>query len=241
MDWVGEPIIGKGVVERAFSLEVEGRRVPGILWTPEGAVSTRPLVLIGHGASLHKRIGYVLSLARRFVRHHGFAAVAIDGPDHGERGSISDLLTYFKQTWQRPGVTDETIADWQAAAAAVQALPEVGPGPMGYWGVSMGTTFGLPYVAAEPRIEVAVLGLMGATGPTEERLLKDAARIACPVLFLQQWDDELFARDTVLRLFDAIGTPDKRLHVHPGGHVGVPREAYEASEAFVAGRLGAAR
>ena len=237
MDWTGEPIVSRGVVERAFV--VDG--VPGILWTPEGADGTRPLVLIGHGASLHKRADYVLSLARRFVRHHGFAALSIDGPDHGDRGEIADLVTFFKQTWRRPGVTDETVADWQAAAAAVQALPEVGPGPMGYWGVSMGSIFGIPFVAAEPRIEVAVFGLCGAIGPTEERMLEDAARIACPVLYLLQWDDELFPRDTVLRLFDAVGTPDKRLHVHPRGHVGVPREAYEASEAFVASRLGASR
>lgn len=241
MEWTGEPIVSRGVVERAFDLDVDGRLVPGIVWTPEGADGPRPLVLIGHGASLHKRIEYVVSLARRFVRHHGFAAVAIDGPDHGDRGEITDLLTFYKQTWQRPGVTDDTIADWQATADAVRALPEVGEGSMGYWGLSMGAIFGLPFVAAEPRIEVAVFGLAGATGPTEERMLKDAARIACPVLFLQQWDDELFSRESVLRLFDAIGTQDKRLYVHPGGHVGVPRDTYEASEAFVASRLGAPR
>lgn len=236
MDWQGEPLVARDVVERAFVLD----GVPGILWTPAGAAGTRPLVLIGHGASLHKRTDYVLSLARRFVRHHGFAAVAIDGPDHGDRGPITDLLA-FAQAWQRPGITDDMVADWQAVAAAVRALPEVGAGPMGYWGLSMGAIFGIPYVASEPGIEAAVVGLVGATGPTEERLLKDAALVACPVLFLQQWDDELFARDTTLRLFDAIGTPDKRLHVHPGGHVGLPREAYEASEAFIATRLAPSR
>lgn len=240
MDWQGEPIVSRGVVERAFALDVEGRRLPGIVWTPEGAAGPRPLVLVGHGASVHKRTEYVLSIARRFVRHHGFAVVAIDGPEHGERGTITDVLA-FVEVWRRPAVTDETVAEWQATAAAVQQLPEVGDGPMGYWGLSMGTIFGLPYVASEPRIEVAVLGLMGVVGPSEERIAKDAAAITCPVMFLQQWDDELFSRDVVLALFDAIGTPDKRLHVHPGGHAFVPLEAYEASEAFIASRLGGSR
>ncbi|HEX2040447.1 MAG TPA: CocE/NonD family hydrolase [Acidimicrobiales bacterium] len=240
MEWTGEPVVGRGVVERAFTLDVDGRTVPGIVWTPEGATGTRPLVAIGHGATLHKRVDYVLSLARRFVRHHGYAAVALDAPDHGERGGLSDLLVFI-EAMRRPGIVDETVAEWHAAVAAVQQLPEVGTGPLGYWGLSMGTIFGLPYVASEPRVEVAVLGLMGTVGAPEDRLVKDAARVACPVLYFQQWDDELFRRDDVLALFDAVGTRGKRLHVHPGGHSGLPREAYEASEAFVASVLGAPR
>ena len=41
----------------------------------------------------------------------------------------------------------------------------------------------------------------------------------------------------VLALFDAIGTDDKRMHVHVGRHQAVPPEAFEASEAFLATRL----
>ena len=41
------------------------------------------------------------------------------------------------------------IEDWQAALEVAQSLPEVGEGPVGYWGLSMGTRFGLPLVVAE--------------------------------------------------------------------------------------------
>ena len=87
----------------------------------------------------------------------------------------------------------------------MQALPDVGDGPCGYWGLSMGTIFGLPVVAAEPRVAVAVLGLMGIAGPTQDRFAADAPTVTCPLLFLVQWHDELFPRDRAFALFEAIG------------------------------------
>jgi len=98
----------------------------------------------------------------------------------------------------------------------------------------MGTILGLPTVAAEPRISVAVLGLMGLTGPTKTRIATDAALVSCPVLFLMQWHDELFPRQVAEALFEALGSTDKRLHAHPGKHGDVPPEEFEASERFLA-------
>ena len=80
-----EDIVAKGVRERRFDIERQGRVVPGLLWTPPDAEGSRPLVLIGHGASGSKREDYVVALGRRLVRHLGYAAVAIDGPVHGAR------------------------------------------------------------------------------------------------------------------------------------------------------------
>lgn len=203
-----------------------------------------PVVAIGHGGSNDKRQGAVVSMARRFVRHHRFAAVSIDGPVHGDRradGGADPRLTIaeFGQRWAGDGeaMTEAMVADWQATIDAVQGLPEVGRGPVGWWGLSMGTILGLPLVAADPRIVVAVLGLMGLTGPTRDRIAADAPRVRCPVMFLVQWDDELFPRDLAADLFDALGSPDKRLQAHPGGHGEVPVEALDASEAFIATRL----
>ena len=64
----------------------------------------------------------------------------------------------------------------------------------------MGTILGLPVVAAEPRISVAVLGLAGIAGPTKQRLADDAKSVRCPVLFLVQWDDELFPKRPGVRV-----------------------------------------
>ncbi len=92
-------------------------------------------------------------------------------------------------------------------------------------------------MAADPRIQVATFGLMGSPIWGNDRLERDAAKVSCPVLFLQQWDDELVPRDTALALFGAIASSDKRLHAHPGPHAAVPREEFGFTETFLAERL----
>ncbi len=299
VQWSAPPKTTRGVLEREFSLEVDGRRVPGVLWTAaapdtlvaqgsdpasrsarslcaagmpdaggdaralvvpdaRGGISaasgsttvTRrpaPLVALGHGASNHKRQDAVMALARRLVRHHGFAALAIDGPVHGDRRADAGRdprLSFleFGQRWSLDGdaMTDAMVADWRAAIDAVQGLDDVGAGPLGWWGVSMGTILGLPVVAAVGTMAGCVLGLMGLTGPTKARIAADAARVRCPLLFLMQWDDELFPRSDSWALFDALASTDKRLHAHVGAHGALPAEALDASEAFLARALGTA-
>ena len=240
--WVDDGVTAKGVTERRFDVDRAGRTIPGLIWMPE-ATPPPALVLLGHGGMAHKRQGYIVALARRLVRHHGFAAAAIDGPVHGERradgGSDTTAVgTDFSQVWRDdPTMTDEMVADWRAVLDALQSPSVLGATPVGWWGLSMGTILGLPVVAAEPRISVAVLGLMGIVGPTKARLAHDAALVHCPVLFIVQWDDELAPRDRAFDLFSALDTRDKRLHANPGGHVDVPVEEFVASEQFLANAL----
>ena len=151
------------------------------------------------------------------------------------------MFLEFAQLWAAdPDMADEMVGDWTCALDALSDLEEVGTGPVGWWGLSMGTIIGVPLIAACSRIEVAVLGLMGTGAPSEaflKRIVTDARHLRCPVLFLLQWDDELMRRADVLALFDEIGTADKTLHAHPGGHVDVPVEELDASEWFLAAHL----
>jgi len=239
----------RGVRARAFRVEGEAGEVPGILWTPPEVRGRLPLVLVGHGASGSKRQDYVRALARRLVLVHGVAAAAIDGPVHGDRrpdGGHDGRLQFldFVKAWSNDeAMTDRMVSDWRRTLDGLCSpdgpfsLDGVELGPVGYWGVSMGTILGLPFVAAEPRIEAAVLGLMGLTGPTAGRIAADAPLVACPVLFLVQWSDELFPRDSAFALFEAIGSADKRLHANPGSHGAVPDDEDEESAEFLAGWL----
>jgi hypothetical protein len=230
-----DEITDRGVTERRFDLAVDhtAEGVPGILWTPAGAPA-RALVLVGHGYGLDKRAPYILSLARRLVRHHGVAAVAIDGPEHGDRVKAGAM-------WWTDQFTDATIADWRGVLAACRARGDIGAAvPVGYWGFSMGTIFGLPFVAAvQDELAVAVLGLMGLTGPTRDRIERDAKSLRdnLPVLFVLQRDDELFPVTAGYELFDALGTTDKRLHLNLGRHSAVPVDEFEFTEAFLAKHL----
>jgi dienelactone hydrolase len=231
MQFIGEPLIGKGVVERRFDLKSADRLVPGLLWTPEGATGTRPLVLIGHGGGGDKRMEYVLSLARRLVRHQGWAAAAIDGIGHGERATdVTDLMNHVREA------ASDMVADWTATLAALRELDDVGHGPLGYWGLSMGTMFGAPFVAATPDVRVAVLGLMGQfTG--EDPWAAAAPSITCPVLFLAQLDDELVRFESAVELFRSLASSDKRMHANPGLHSAVPPEEVDASETILVKHL----
>jgi dienelactone hydrolase len=243
MEFIGEPATSHGVVERRFDVQGATGVVPGIVWTPEGATGPRPLVLIGHGGSGNKRMPYVLSLARRLVRHAGYAAAAIDGPGHGDRAGATigtdrpageGIPSSFVDAVAAAAA--EMTADWTATLQELRALAEVGDGALAYWGLSMGTMLGSPFVAATPDVRCAVLGLMG-TFDDSNPWTTAAPDVTCPVLFLVQTDDELVPPKAALALFQSLGSKDKRLHAHPGAHSAVPLEEIEASEAFFAQHL----
>jgi dienelactone hydrolase len=115
---------------------------------------------------------------------------------------------------------------------AVQELPYVGAAPVGYWGVSLGCGLGVPFVAAEPRVRAAVLGLGGALASAET-----ASRITVPVEFLLQWDDERVPRAQGLALFDALASAEKTLHANPGKHAEIPPFELDSTVRFFARHL----
>ncbi|MDD9938513.1 MAG: hypothetical protein OXT09_33195 [Myxococcales bacterium] len=246
-----EEITEHGVTERRFQLEVDGETVPGILWTPEHAQGPRPLVLQGHGGTQHKRVPNVLSLARRLVRHSGYAVAAIDAPGHGDR--MTDEDREHNRAIRRDGgaMTEErrkrltergrrATGEWKATLDALQRRDEIGDsGPVGYWGVSMGSAFGIPFVAAEPRITCAIFGLAALT-MGREALASSAEKIEVPLLFMNQLNDELMTPDSALALFVAFGSKEKTMHINPGPHMGIPGFEVEHYETFYARHMGTA-
>lgn len=248
MDWRGPAEVAMGVSERGFTVSRAGDSIPGILWMPADLAGPVPLVLIGHGGQSEKRNPNGLALARRFVRRHHVAVAAIDAPEHGERGPIvvtEDPAGHpaYIELWKQPGTFDRMNADWKATLDALITLPEIDGERVGYWGLSMGTMLGLPFVASEPRVKAAVLGLCGFAGRSAirgrfgDRHRADAPNVTCPVMFMVQWDDERFDRDGAFELFHALGSTDKRLHAHPGLHAEMPAEATDATREFLAARL----
>ncbi|MBL8386069.1 MAG: hypothetical protein JNM90_23495 [Burkholderiales bacterium] len=232
--------------QEGFEIEVCGRRVPGMLFLPDHAAGRLPLVLAQHGGSSHKLGQEILDWAEVFVARRGMALAAIDGPVHGDRrpggaagASKEATRADFLALWQRgDGGVDAMNADWRAVVDRLAGDARIDAGAIGWIGVSMGTAYGLPLLAVEPRIRAAVLGMWGLSFPNSERLGTDAARLACPVLFQQKWDDELFTRAGQIELFEKIGSRDKWLNVYPGGHVRAEGRQLRDMEGFLAEQLG---
>lgn len=209
------------VARHAFEVRVDGREVPIALWLPAVA-GPRPLVLVGHGGSGHKTSSFVTDAIEPLARVHGIAVAAIDGPVHGARRAVDaspeEVRDEFRALWERGGSVEPMVVDWRAALDALVALPQIDASALGYYGLSMGTAYGLPLLAAEPRVRAAVIGMWGTSRANSARLVDDARRVRCSTLFCVQWDDPLFTREGQFELFDALAVPDKRMTVHPGGH-----------------------
>jgi dienelactone hydrolase len=240
LSWSEDTVSVGGVCECGFTVERNAPVIPGVLWSPAELSGPRPLVLMGHGGGAHKRNERMVMLGRMFAADYGWCAAAIDGPVHGARGPVTDANDpVYRQMWQRPEVVQDMIEDWKATLDALITLDHIDNTRVGYWGVSMGTMFGLPYVASDARVRVAVLGKAGMSGSSVRRSGIDtyfkafAPKVTIPVLFVMQWDDERFDRQGQLELFDQLGARDKRLHAYPGQHVDNGPEAFEVQAAFL--------
>jgi pimeloyl-ACP methyl ester carboxylesterase len=228
-------------------------------------VPTRPLILVCHGGGQHKRAPGVVARATHYATRYGFAAAAFDLPGHGDRprSAADEQWTLTLRKKMADGDPVAALVEQYNAELAERAVPELravleallsdealrpggAPGPsgsgpaddvpVGFWGLSLGGAVGIPFVAAEPRVAAAVLGLVGTEG------LADAAtRLTVPVEFLVQWDDELVPRADALAVFDALGSREKSLHANPGRHVEVPRFEVDSSGRFFGRHLGARR
>ena len=237
-----------GVRARRFDLRVGDEVVPGMHWLPRGAAGAHATVCIGHGGFQHKLYGNVPELAEQLVRNLAIGVVALDAPRHGDR--IIDREAATKARDQAlaaarggrrgldPSVvaamarrTQQHVDEWRALLDALQADERWSEGPFGWWGVSMGTTHGIPLIAQDGRFHAAVFGL-NALAPGDDEQAQRAASITIPLLFLNQADDELMTRDAALALWDAFGSSEKTMHINPGGHVQVPRFERDSSEAF---------
>jgi dienelactone hydrolase len=235
---------GPEPLREPLAVRGSGGPVPATLWRPADATGPWPAVLVGHGAGGHKEAPIVVRAARELTAL-GCAVLSIDLPFHGDRTPPDEVGLSPAERRSRLGLeawrernalaTAEAVTDWRAALDVAQAHPEVTDGPAGYFGLSLGTRSGLPLTAAEARIVAAALGLFGYTAEAGPAGVPEAARgVTVPVLFLLQWDDELYPREGGLTLFDLLASPRKTLHANPGRHLEIPAAEITAALEFVA-------
>ncbi|MFE0514716.1 alpha/beta hydrolase [Streptomyces sp. NPDC058964] len=236
-----------GVVEHDFTVG----DVPGVLWSPVSGPDRAPLVLMGHGGGTHKRWPATTGRAHLLVTGCGFHVACIDAPGHGDRPRTAHdereiaVLLQTRAAGEPEGpivvrynahLAERAVPEWQATLDALQELPEIGAeGPVGYFGLNMGTAIGVPLTAADPRITAAVFG-----PHWPDALAGTARQIGVPVECVLQWDDEHIPRESGLALFDAFASKEKTLHVNAGRHKKLPRSEADGAARFFARHLGRA-
>ena len=197
------------------------------LWLPEAELNG--CVLMGHGLGVDRE--HVTNrVAVDALLPHGLAVLAMDAPLHGERQprplSPLERVETWQAYWSERGYK-ELHTEWVALADYAAARLDV---PLGYWGLSLATQYGVPFLAREPRIKAGVLGLHG-----EGRVLAHyAPQITQPVYFIEQQEDELHPRATTQALFDHLGSETKVLDSNPGNHTSVPATAIPRAARFLA-------
>jgi dienelactone hydrolase len=206
-----------------FSLRHGTRVIPATFWNAQGSSNGRPpLTLLQHGGPLHKRHEFSDFLARSILARTGGAVLLIDGPIHGRRRTeqleLTEMLTTFKQYWQEDADIDGMVSDWKHVLDAVLDQGWADPKRVAWFGLSMGTAYGIPVCAADERIRAAAIGMWGTDWGQGVRLIHDARRMRTSVLFQIKTEDEIFSIEGQRELFDALSCPNKCLSTFPGGH-----------------------
>ncbi|MGW0577165.1 alpha/beta hydrolase [Streptomyces sp. NPDC002920] len=233
-----------GVLEREFTVG----EITGVLWSPASGSDRAPLVLLGHGGGTHKKWPGMVGRAHALVTGGGFHVAAIDAPGHGGRPRTAHdeqeiaVMQQAMAAGEPVGpivvrynlhLAERAVPEWRATLDALQELPEIGAdGPVGYYGLNMGTAIGVPLTATEPRITAAVFGLFWP-----DPLAETAKQITIPIEFALQWDDEHIPRESGLALFDAFASKEKTLHANAGMHKELPRFEADSAVRFFARHL----
>jgi hypothetical protein len=203
------------IITRGFTvnIEKEKRVVSGKVWHSQVSTGMRPLLLIGHSETEDKESVFVHDFMKLMCGKYGFVVATIDGPIHGDRrfGTTDPSLiqSEFDQYWidNEESITAMGL-DWKLSLDALCDLPEVDARCIGYFGLSMGTAYGLEFVANDLRISAATFGQWGTHRLHQERLVKAASRINCPVEFYAYAKDPHM--DHQKELFAAIRSSEKK-------------------------------
>ena len=217
-----------------FSINTErGRPVTGAVWLTDSASAPDFLMCFGHGASDDRYQDPICTLASKF-RDIGIPSLSIDGPVHGLRRIEPGGREALAVEMQRPEAFADMQADWTVGLNVAKSLPGLSDVQIGFFGLSMGSIFGIPFAASRDDMIAATFGLLGIRDNSFGQLIGEAAsQIDLPLRFIVQLEDELFDRESCLALFDAFSSEEKSLGANPGLHPDVPAEEYELAFDFL--------
>lgn len=218
----------------------EGDDIPCSVWKADGP--PRGIVLMGHGLGVdryHESVQYPMQI---LAEEYGCVVIAPDIPLHGVRSQLDsddpmEIVNQWQTYWAGGGAAG-IAAEFTALTRF--ATDSFGPLPTTYFGISLGTQYGLAFLSAHPEIRGAVLGLFGSQPPPKTPLMnRFAPEVRCPVYFIQKLEDEIHPAETSSHLFSILGADEKILDSTPGAHVEVSAKSFRNACDFLARQAGA--
>ncbi len=224
--------------EEVVELRAEGEStIPMSVWTPEE--TTRGVVLIGHGLGVDRTHSTVQIPAAHLVEQLGVVVLAPDLPKHGVRREGPSGPAGIVAAWQAYWTSGGAAAlrdEWLRVAAF--ARERFAGARLGYFGLSLGTQYGVVLLSNAPQIAAAALGLFGSEPPPKSAIMNACApRVRCPVYFIQKRDDEIHPRPSTDHLYASLGSAEKVMDSSPGRHADVSPETFARACAFIAEHL----
>jgi hypothetical protein len=149
---------------------------------------------------------------------YGFVVAVIDSPFHVSRHMNKSDSSFIQKEFQEMWADGEELItqmalDWKLALDALCELPEVDSRYVGYFGLSMGTAYGLEVVAKDLRIGVAVFGNWGIQQHHHGRLMTATRRINCPLEFYSY--EKALNLPAQKELFENFRSKEKKWHALP--------------------------
>lgn len=217
--------------DQTLIIECNGEDVPCSLFE---VPNPRGVILLGHGLGVDRHDETVLRPAS-ILNDSSFTVVVPELPFHGERSAPgsewTELVSKWQDFWAGEG-RDVLVAEWLKVLAHVRECVGL---PVSYFGLSLGTQYGILFLSRTQEVSAAVLGLFGSEPPPKSRIMNLLApRVSIPVYFIQKLDDEIHPAENTTRLYDSLGAGVKVLDATPGLHGEVSRDSIENACRFLA-------
>ncbi len=202
--------------EQSIEVAFEGGSIPCSLY-----VSPNPggIALLGHGLGVDRFDETVVRPATALFEA-GFSVVVPELPLHGARSEgtheWSEIVSEWQGFWASEG-RNVLLAEWRAVLSYTRRTFEL---PVVYFGLSLGTQYGILLLSQVQEVRAAVLGLFGSEPPPKSRVLNmTAPKVSIPVYFIQKLNDEIHPAETNRHLYDSLGAARKVLDASAGLHL----------------------
>jgi len=222
------------IPERQIEVTCEGpASIPCSIWSATDA--PRGVVLIGHGLGVDRYHSTVRRPMEILALEHQAAVVVPEIPLHGVRAELPfdtpAIVDRWHQFWISGGI-ESIRGELQQVTKYCEGIFKALP--VTYFGASLGTQYGIPFLAQTESIRSAVLGLFGSHPPPRTPVMnRFAPAVRCPVYFIQKLDDEIHSAESTTHLFSSLGAADKVLDSTHGGHSEVSIESVRRACAFL--------